>query len=309
MRGQSTSDKKLSVGIQTDRKYRIGQLARIVTEMTGLSCTPAMIYNYESKGLLEESERTEGGSRLFDIDDVKRVACIKNLQEEGKSLKEIGDFLEECPGYVQEFEGASDLLETKRNTILQAARKIFPEKGYAASTLADIADEAGLSSAAIYQYFDSKEALFRELIEGFSFKDVLEDLVLTMENQQIKSKESIQSSLLQLAEAYIDMHSSNQELFRLFIAETREFPEIGKKYNRQLVKPLEELTERFIRLAMEQGLFRQVNPKLATHAFYGMFLIFHVTQDLLEGEGIQEFPEMNRTEELVDIYLSGLLSC
>lgn len=199
-------------------------------------------------------------------------------------------------------------METKRNTILQAARKVFPEKGYEASTIADIAYEAGLSSAAIYQYFDSKESLFRELIEGFSFQEVLEDLVSTMENQQIKSKESINSSLLQLAEAYINMHQSNQELFRLFITETREFPEIGKKYNRQLVKPLEELTERFIRLAMEQGLFRQVDPKLATHAFYGLFLIFHVTQDLLEGEGILEFPETNRSEALVDIYLNGLLS-
>ena len=307
MAGKVPDGKGRSVGLKADQKFRIGKLTRAVTELTGIYCTPAMIYNYEKKGLLEARERTEGGFRQFTLDDVKRVACIKKLQQEGKSLDEIADLLPTCSDQYLEFDSEFHLPESRKNLILQAARETFPIKGYEGTTLADIAAKADVSAAAIYQYYESKEDLFKALIEGFSFQDVLEDILQTMEGSQIKDKEDIRKALIQLAQAYQGMHDDNLELFRMFLAETRDFPEIGKKYNQQLVKPLEDLTEKFLALTMGQDLFRTMDPGLSAHAFYGMFLIFHVTQDLLEGKGILAFPEEDRTEQLVDLYLNGML--
>jgi AcrR family transcriptional regulator len=53
---------------------------------------------------------------------------------------------------------------SRRTDILSAAKHVFAERGYHATTIADIARQAGLSYGSIYWYYESKEALFHELM-------------------------------------------------------------------------------------------------------------------------------------------------
>ena len=52
-------------------------------------------------------------------------------------------------------------LEARRQSILDAATKVFSQKGIASATMAEIASEAGISPGAIYRYFENKEQLAR----------------------------------------------------------------------------------------------------------------------------------------------------
>jgi AcrR family transcriptional regulator len=52
----------------------------------------------------------------------------------------------------------------RRGEIMAAAKKVFARNGFEGTSIADVANEAALSFDAVYQYFDSKEALFRALI-------------------------------------------------------------------------------------------------------------------------------------------------
>jgi len=52
----------------------------------------------------------------------------------------------------------------KRQQILDGARRLFLSKGFDASSMGDIAQEAGVSKGTLYVYFDSKERLFQELV-------------------------------------------------------------------------------------------------------------------------------------------------
>ena len=54
--------------------------------------------------------------------------------------------------------------EEQRARILEGARKVFAQKGMAA-TMAEVAAAAGVSQGLAYRYFDSKEAIFKELLE------------------------------------------------------------------------------------------------------------------------------------------------
>jgi len=56
--------------------------------------------------------------------------------------------------------------EERRGEILAAAKTVFARKGYHATTIAEIAKAAKLSYGSIYWYFDSKDALFHELMES-----------------------------------------------------------------------------------------------------------------------------------------------
>ena len=49
---------------------------------------------------------------------------------------------------------------------MTAAKKVFARNGFATTTIADVAKDAGLPFDVVYQYFDSKDALFQALIAG-----------------------------------------------------------------------------------------------------------------------------------------------
>ena len=52
----------------------------------------------------------------------------------------------------------------RRDEIMAAAKMVFARKGFHATTIADIAKEAGLAYGSIYWYFDSKDDLFHALM-------------------------------------------------------------------------------------------------------------------------------------------------
>jgi AcrR family transcriptional regulator len=54
----------------------------------------------------------------------------------------------------------------RRDDILAAAKEVFAERGYHATTMADVATAAGMSYGSVYWYFDSKDALFHALMDS-----------------------------------------------------------------------------------------------------------------------------------------------
>jgi AcrR family transcriptional regulator len=57
--------------------------------------------------------------------------------------------------------------EKSRQQILDAALKLFSHKGYGATSVRDIAEEAGLSKGNVYHHFPDKETIFRALLERY----------------------------------------------------------------------------------------------------------------------------------------------
>jgi AcrR family transcriptional regulator len=55
--------------------------------------------------------------------------------------------------------------ETTRRALLDAARALFTERGFAATGRDDIAQRAGVTRGALYHHFGSKERLFRAVVE------------------------------------------------------------------------------------------------------------------------------------------------
>lgn len=62
-----------------------------------------------------------------------------------------------------------------KEAILASAVALFAQKGYTGTSVADLADELGLSKAAIYHHFENKEALFHALVD--SLADDMEKLL------------------------------------------------------------------------------------------------------------------------------------
>src|ERR1041385_5323675 len=57
--------------------------------------------------------------------------------------------------------------ERSREQILAAALKLFSHRGYGATSVRDIAEEAGLSKGNVYHHFPDKETIFRALLDQY----------------------------------------------------------------------------------------------------------------------------------------------
>ena len=57
--------------------------------------------------------------------------------------------------------------ERSRRQILDAALKLFSHRGYGATSVIDIAEEAGLSKGNVYHHFPDKETIFRTLLDRY----------------------------------------------------------------------------------------------------------------------------------------------
>lgn len=71
------------------------------------------------------------------------------------------------PRTPEQFE---QIREERRDSIIQTALQLFAEQGYDNTSIAQIAKEADISKGLIYNYFDSKEHLLKEVInEGYNY--------------------------------------------------------------------------------------------------------------------------------------------
>lgn len=61
---------------------------------------------------------------------------------------------------------ARERREETRQRILEVAEEVFAERGYHATGVADLVEAAGVARGTFYQYFDSKHAIFLELVDS-----------------------------------------------------------------------------------------------------------------------------------------------
>jgi AcrR family transcriptional regulator len=63
--------------------------------------------------------------------------------------------------------GSAALASERREHLVRLAAELFAEKGFQATTVRNIADEAGILSGSLYHHFDSKESIVDEILSGF----------------------------------------------------------------------------------------------------------------------------------------------
>jgi AcrR family transcriptional regulator len=76
--------------------------------------------------------------------------------------------------------------EERRAGILDAAVQVFSARGYHSSSIDDIAREAGISKALIYEHFESKQGLYADLLEH-NAGELFERLASALANVEVAS--------------------------------------------------------------------------------------------------------------------------
>lgn len=170
---------------------------------------------------------------------------------------------------------------------LRAAEQLFSEKGYGQTAMEDIARLAEYGTGTIYRYFESKEALYGELLER-KMAAYLEHLVA-----QYEAETTPRGKLRALLHGKVDFFARNREFMRIFV---KEFVPECSTMAAALTPEARELRGRCLALlrdtieaGIRSGDFRAMDPDLAVAAISGLGneLLLHCIRDL-DGEGLGE---------------------
>lgn len=187
----------------------------------------------------------------------------------------------------------------KQVIIIDAALKIFWERGYANARMADIARRAGVSYGLVYHYFRSKEVLFEMIVESWW------SALYAMMEKEITSGDDIRDKLVNIIEFFLNTYGQKPNLMSIFVSEVC----------RSSVYHTEEGLSRFLKFfklceqIMVQGqksgfLIKDVPPHHLTYIFYGAIETF-ISVMVLDKEPLTKKRHERATKSILQVFIDG----
>ncbi len=117
--------------------------------------------------------------------------------------------------------------EERPNELLEAALRIFAERGYSNTRLEDIAAAVGVTKGTIYHYFETKEDLLRQAIDHYH-----ERVFLPLEKELSVRKASASATIrLFLRRAFGNLDPARQSVLTLLVqGVAREVPHVYQRW-------------------------------------------------------------------------------
>jgi TetR/AcrR family transcriptional regulator of autoinduction and epiphytic fitness len=181
--------------------------------------------------------------------------------------------------------------EEKRAAILKAATSLFLASGYDGTSLARIAEVAGVSKATLFKQFPTKAVLFDAIVtESWQVED--------NGNPELPTGD-LRAGLTTIGHRYVELltRPGMTALFRIVIAELPRFPELGEAQFSRGKMPYFESVSRYLDAARSAGSAKVDAPDLAATQFLGMISNFVFWPALLLTDWA---PERAAIEQAVD---------
>lgn len=172
---------------------------------------------------------------------------------------------------------------TRRADILAAARGVFSQRGFAGTRMDDIAKVVGLSKAALYLQFASKDALFQALVT-----DVIDKTLPEIVPSDFADRPA--PALLDgVIAAAAERLTSPEVAFvpRIIIGEGSNFPELARFYHDHVVERGLGAVEAIIRHGVARGEFACDDPAMACRSVVGALLLAAVWRMVFEPIGAE----------------------
>ena len=155
-------------------------------------------------------------------------------------------------------DGSADY-KVKRDEIVKAASRLFKERGYKSTTLAHVAEVAGVDRATVYYYVGSKEELFREAVQDLVNKNaakaqrIFRSKELDAGQKLVKLVEALMCSY---EEHYPHMYVYIQEEMHQVEGDTSEWALAMSRHTRRW----ETIFMKLVEEGMAEGIFRSDIP-------------------------------------------------
>ena len=193
--------------------------------------------------------------------------------------------------------------DARPQEILEAALSVFAERGFAAARMDDIASRARVSKGTIYLYFESKEAVFRALVQETLARRV-SDLAAFARDHRGPVAPLLRELLLRLG--HFISTSDLVMLPKMVIAEAGNFPDLARIYREEVVERGLTLFGGLLQTGMERGEFRKVPVQHAVRLCLAPLLLAAIWRTTFAPSDAAPYDYAGLIETHVSTLLRGL---
>lgn len=143
--------------------------------------------------------------------------------------------------------------EARPGELVDAALDLFVEKGFAATRAEEVAARAGVSKGTLFLYFQSKEELFKAVIQD-NISGRFQEWNAEFETFEGTSAEMIGYCVNVWWNRVGATKASG--ITKLMVSEARNFPEVTAFYQKEVVEPGQTLIRRILQRGIDRGEFR-----------------------------------------------------
>jgi AcrR family transcriptional regulator len=193
------------------------------------------------------------------------------------------------------------ITKARQKQIMDAALSVFSSKGFGNSTVADIADAAGIGVGTIYNYYKDKQDLLISLIAQSLIST---DLVKLLGNPQARNNEELMQLLLEERLSF-GLDNAQKMLFLFF--EIQRDPRLRHQYATEVVSPLLNRLEKYIITQVKNGSFRKVDAKVIARTFAASIIGNAVLYRLEQRDSPFKKSRVKEiAEEMRNLFIHGL---
>lgn len=187
-----------------------------------------------------------------------------------------------------------------RARILKAALRMFAKLGYDGTTTRDLAEAAGVAEGTLFRYFPTKKAILIEVATQ-GWVEILTDLLT-----ELSEMGSYKAVAQVMRRRMLNLHQ-NADMLKVCFMEAQFHPDLRDRIQMEVIDKMTDVAEVFFQSAMDQGVYRRMNPKIVARVFLGMFAVAGFSQDTIMSEGSSPKEMQEMAEGLADIFLNGVL--
>ncbi len=196
--------------------------------------------------------------------------------------------------------------EEIRQLIIDSARELFGERGYAATTTRAIADRAGVTEPLIFRNFGGKAALFEQAV-ALPFNRLLGDYLTVWRNREPTTKGSM-IRMRHYVESLYDYLRENKALLRaLILSMQSDDPELAHLMHQPSAPIIRYLDQvgKLGETSLPQVGWVGINLQIAVRISFGFIFSLAVFDDLFFAEG-RHPKRVQLIDEMVAYLVHGL---
>jgi AcrR family transcriptional regulator len=153
----------------------------------------------------------------------------------------------------------------RRQKIIDTAVELFHKRGYRSTTLDDLAQELGITKAALYHYVESKEELLFIIYTQALNSIFLETKKIASTNlpPDKKMREIIRNHIKNII-------IRNLSLFFVFFTEENQLPDKYYRMVKEKKREYDQIIQNIIQEGISSGIFENDDPRLLSYGIIGM---------------------------------------
>lgn len=185
--------------------------------------------------------------------------------------------------------------------ILKAAQKLFARRGYNGTTTRDLAQAAGVAEGTLFRHFENKKAIL-VAVATQGWIEILTDLLT-----ELSEMPSYKAIAQVMRKRMLNLHQ-NADMLRVCFMEAQFHPELSEQIQSEVIVKMTDVAEAFFETAMDQGIYRRMNPRIVAQIFLGMFNIAGFSRDTVTPVDSSPQAMLEMAEGMADIFLNGVLA-